>query len=299
MTGSTTGLLAAYLPAAGAKTLFSDPARIYAGVFAPMGRAIPVPGGFRLAGRWPFTSGVENSHLRVGGALVMEGDAPRTLPSGEPEIRSFFVTADQSSVVDTWKTSGLRGTGSHDMVVEDVFVPDAHTCCVLVDTPQHDGRLYGFPLFGLLASGIAAVGLGIARNALDAFEELAASKGRGRRSLAESELAQVGLARATGEWRAARALLDSALDEAWEAPSIDLNARAAIRLAATHAAHASARVVDTVYHMGGGTSIYEQSRLQRCFRDVHTMTQHIMVNEPSLTTIGRVLMDLPVRASQL
>lgn len=297
MTGSTTGLLSAYLPTSGAKALFTDPARIYAGVFAPMGRAIPAPGGFRLSGRWPFTSGVENSHLRMGGALVMEGDAPRLLPSGEPEIRSLFVT--ESSVVDTWKTSGLRGTGSHDMVVEDVFVPAEHTCCVLVDAPQHDGRLYRFPLFGLLAAGIAAVGLGIARNALDAFEELAALKKRGRRSLAESELTQVSLARATGDWRAARSLLDSALDAAWDAPEVDLDARASIRLAATHAAHASARVVDTVYHLGGGGSIYEQSRLQRCFRDVHTMTQHIMVSEPTLTTIGRVLMDLPVRASQL
>lgn len=128
MTGSTTGLLAAYLPDA---EPFRDPSGIYAGVFAPRGKATPVEGGYRVTGRWPFTSGVDNATLRLGGALVFEGNAPRMLPSGEPEIRSFFFDADQTSVIDTWDTSGLRGTGSHDMAVDDVFVPAERSACVL------------------------------------------------------------------------------------------------------------------------------------------------------------------------
>ena len=170
MTGSTTGLLAAYLPDG---EPFRDPSGIYAGVFAPRGKATPVEGGYRVSGRWPFTSGVDNATIRLGGALVFEGDAPRLLPSGEPEIRSFFFDADQTSVIDTWHTSGLRGTGSHDMVVEDVFVPAARSACVLSDAPRHEGPLYTFPLFGLLSLGISAVGLGIARHALEVIADVA------------------------------------------------------------------------------------------------------------------------------
>ena len=300
MTGATTGLLAAYLPREGAEELFSDPTTIYAGVFAPMGRAIPIDGGYRLSGRWPFTSGVENALVRLGGGLVYEGDKPRVLASGQPEIRSFFVRADQSSVIDTWKTSGLRGTGSHDMVVEDIFVPRDHTACVFTDAPSESGTLYRFPLFGLLALGVSAVGLGIARASLDALGELATAKKRGRRSLAETELAQLRLAEAEGELRAAEALIGATIDQVWSGDEIlDVHDRASLRLAATHAARTSARVVDVAYHLGGGSSIYESSPLQRHFRDVHTMTQHIMVNEVSLKPVGRVLFGLPTDLAQL
>ena len=300
MTGATTGLLAAYLPPEGANALFSDPTTIYAGVFAPMGRAIPADGGYRLSGRWPFTSGVENATVRLGGASVFEGDKPRALASGEPEIRSFFLRADQSSVVDTWKTSGLRGTGSHDMVVEDVFVPEEHTACVFTDAPTESGALYRFPLFGLLALGVSAVGLGIARASLDTLRELSTAKKRGRRSLAETELAQLRLAEAEGELRAAEALMAATIDEVWSGEGdLDAHDRASLRLAATHAARAASRVVDAAYHLGGGSSIYESSPLQRHFRDVHTMTQHIMVNEISLKPVGRVLFGLPTDLAQL
>jgi len=265
-----------------------------------MGRAIPVDGGYRLSGRWPFTSGVENSSLRLGGALVFEGVKPRLLPSGEPEIRSFFVRADQSAVIDTWKTSGLKGTGSHDMVVEDIFVPDSHTACVLTDAPTESGPLYRFPLFGLLALGVSAVGLGIARASLDEIAELATRKKRGRRSLGETELAQLRMAEAEGELRAAEALIGTTIDDVWSGEgTLDARDRASLRLAATHAARAAARVVDAAYHLGGGTSIYESSPLQRHFRDVHTMTQHIMVNEISLKPVGRVLFGLPTDLTQL
>ncbi|MEM1413305.1 MAG: acyl-CoA dehydrogenase family protein [Myxococcota bacterium] len=307
MTGSTTGLLAAYLPRAGARALFADDASIPAGVFAPLGRATPVPGGYRLSGRWPFTSGVENADVRLGGGLVFEegGEGPRLLPGGQPELRSFFMRAGDTRVEDTWKTSGLRGTGSHDMVAEDVFVPAEHTACVFADAPVEGGVLYRFPLFGLLSLGVAAVGLGIARAALDALGELARTKKRGRKSLAETELAQVRMADAEGELRAAEALVLTTLEDAYAVArdgvgeGLGAPTRASLRLAATHAARAAARVTDAAYHLGGGASIYEHNPLQRHFRDVHTMTQHVMVNEATLKPIGRILFGLPTDLRQL
>jgi len=304
MTGATTGLLSAYLPEVGAEPLFGDPQGIYAGVFAPLGRAKPVEGGYRLTGQWPFMSGVDNATVRLGGGLVIGEDGkPRRLASGEPELRSFFFGAADSQIIDTWHTAGLCGTGSHDVAVSDVFVPAEHTACVFVDRPAHDGVLYAFPLFGVLALGVASVGLGIARAAVDEATRLARNKRSGRRTLAESELVQVRLAGAEGELRAALALLRATADQAWTdtatTKQITDATRASVRLASTHAARAAKRVVDTAYHLGGGTALYSKSPLQRCLRDVNTMTQHIMVAEPTLRPVGRILLGLETNTSQL
>lgn len=307
MTGSTTGLLTAYLPEAGARAVLEGPEHAaLAGVFAPSGKATPVEGGFRLSGRWAFGSGCQNASWRVGGALVFDGDAPRTLPSGAPEIRSFFFRADESSVEDTWRTSGLRGTGSHDMSVEDVFVPTERSTCILADTPTHEGPLYRFPVFGLLATGVASVGLGIARAALDAGMEMAKSKrsrGGGKR-MGESEIVQVELATAQGELGAAEAFLHATLDAAWAraegaSEALPESERARLRLAATHAARSAAAVVDRVYHLCGGASIWDANPLSRHFRDVHVMTQHVMVSPSTLKPIGRIALGLPTDSSML
>jgi indole-3-acetate monooxygenase len=298
MTGATTTLLSAYLPVEAAKTIWAEPTTITAGVFAPLGRATPSDGGYRLSGRWPFFSGCDNASWCMGGALVMDGQAPRRLESGSAEIRSLFFPADRAERHDTWNTTGLRGTGSHDLEVSDLFVPAEHTTCVLVDAPRHSGALYRFPIFGLLAAGIAAVGLGIARACIDDFVELTTR----RRRLAERELVQLELAKAEGELRAGTALLRSTCDniakhaEAGELPVTD---RAALRLAATQASRCAVRAVDAMYHAGGGAALYAESPLQRHFRDVHTLTQHIMVAPTSLRTVGRVLLDIETDVSQL
>lgn len=293
MTGATTGLAAAYLSPTVGASLFGDPATIYAGVFAPSGRAEPVPGegGFRLSGRWAWASGVENAGLRMAGAVV-PGEAG-------PQLRSFLFPAEVSRVVDTWDVSGLRGTGSHDLVLEDVFIPEDHTLSLVDQAPAIQTPLYRFSLFGLLALGVSAVGLGIGRAALDELKGLATRKKVGRKALADTEMAQIRFAEAEGELSAARALVMASVDEAWSAPEVTDGTKAQLRLAATHAARASARAVDTAYGLGGGASVHSRSPLQRAFRDVHTMTQHIMVAEPSLKPVGRVLLGLDTDTSQL
>src|SRR6202044_2763355 len=96
------------------------------GVFAPMGVATRTPGGFRVTGRWPFSSGCEHSSWRMGGAIVTGGE-PDLLPSGAPNVQCMMFPAADMRVIDTWDTSGLRGTGSHDVEVNDVFVPDSRS----------------------------------------------------------------------------------------------------------------------------------------------------------------------------
>ncbi len=306
MTGSTTGLLLAYLDPDFARQILDEaPNAALAGVFAPTGKATPENGGYRLKGSWQWGSGCENAKWRMGGGLVFDEDGPRMVATGVHEIRSFFFRADESTMVDTWHVSGMRGTGSHDLVVDDVFVPERQTTCILVDRPHYDGPLYRFPLFGLLAMGVAAVGMGIARAALDHIEELARTKRSrgGKKTMAESELVQVRLASAEAELRAAQALMTETLDEVYgyaeKGDALTPMHKARLRLAATFAAQASARSVDTAYNLGGGGSVFDTSPLQRYLRDVHVMTQHVMVGETTLKPVGRILLGLDADISLL
>jgi alkylation response protein AidB-like acyl-CoA dehydrogenase len=303
MTGATTSLMSAYLRPETAASIWSHHTLITAGVFAPQGRAVPCDGGYRLSGRWHFASGCDNASWMMGGALVFDGDRPRER-NGRPEILSAFFPADQARIIDTWDVAGLCGTGSHDIAVDDLEVPAEHTAFVMHDAPHCQGTLYRFPIFGLLAAGVAAVGLGIARATIDDFAALASrKKGFGRRrSLADQDLVQLEVAKAEGELRAAEALLLSSCRDAWlhaEQGELELSDRALLRLAACQAVRGCVRAVDAMYHAGGGTALYRKSPLQRHLRDIHTLTQHLMVSSGTLKTTGRVLLGVETDASQL
>jgi alkylation response protein AidB-like acyl-CoA dehydrogenase len=295
MIGATTGLLAASLPEEWAAKIYgANPCVITGGVVAANGRAREVPGGHLVTGRWPFGSGVRHSDWVVGGTLM-----PSVAGAGEPEARLMFFEPQQLRVLDTWRASGLRGTGSHDFEVEEVFVPEGRSV-VLGGRPRVEGALYEFPTLGLLALGVSAVALGIARHAIEAFVELAAAKTPtgSTRTLANRPVAQRAVADAEASLRGARAFLFEAIDEAQEIArrtQLDPEVKARLRLAATHAAWQSAGATDLVYHAAGGTSVYDASPLSRCFRDVHVATQHIMVAEPTLEFVGRVLLGLGAR----
>jgi alkylation response protein AidB-like acyl-CoA dehydrogenase len=201
-------------------------------------------------------------------------------------------------ILDTWYVSGLRGTGSNDIVVSDVLVPRERSVWFATDEPLESGPLYAFPPFGLLAIGIAAVGLGLAAGAVEDLTGLAPGKTPTgtRRTLAARPVVQADLARAVADLAASRAFLFSSIDEAWRSASagraIDLRLRAHLRLAATHAMRTAASVVDRMYDLAGGSSLYETSPLQRRFRDVHAATQHVMVAPAIYELAGRILLGV-------
>ncbi|TML98754.1 MAG: hypothetical protein E6G10_21890 [Actinobacteria bacterium] len=303
--GATSGLLAAYLPVERAREVFAEPSAIAGGVFAPRGRAVPADGGFRVSGRWPFASGCEHCDWLMGGCVVDEDGALQALPSGMPDVRLMLAPAREFTIHDTWHVAGLRATGSHDIELRDAFVPAEMAASVITDPPRHDGMLYAFPLFGLLALAIAGVSLGIARGALDDLTAMAAAKvpTGGTRALAQRGTVQAEVARAEAALRAARALLLSAIDEAWEhalaAGDVGVEARTGLRLAATHAALTCADVAQSAYRLGGGSAIYETSPLQRRFRDAHVATQHMLVAPATWELTGRLLLGQPTDTTQL
>jgi alkylation response protein AidB-like acyl-CoA dehydrogenase len=302
---ATAGMLGAYLEPDEAELVYGDASGVVGGVFAPSGRAQADGDRLTVTGRWRFSSNVDNCNWVMGGCVVHDGDAPRMLDGGRPDIRLVLMPAADVEIIDTWSVSGLRATGSHDIAVEGLELPASRSASLLSDRPREPGPLYAFPPFGLLAASISAVALGIARGALDDLGELAGTKTPtlSTRKLAERAATQAGVARAEAGVRAARALLSAATAEAWDAAraggEIPLDLRAGLRLAATNAVEAAADAVDAAYSLAGGSAIYETSPLQRRFRDVHAATQHMLVAPATWELTGRSLLGLDFDATQL
>ncbi len=300
MIGATTGCLAASLPENFARQIYG-PRTLSVGVTAPLGRADIVAGGYRVTGRWPFASGCQNAQWICGGCFVFENGQQVNNEKGVPDVHLMMFEASQVEIEDTWRVSGLKGTGSHHMNVQEQFVPDGRGVVLggraLVRTP-----LYQFPMLGLLALGVSSVSLGIGYGALAAFKALAGVKTPtgSRKPLVERALVQAEVARAVADLKSAEAFMKEAIDQAWEqalnGERLSVESKANLRLSAANATHKSVAAVDRLYQAGGGSSIYEDSPLQRCFRDVHVTTQHIMVASPIFEVVGRVELGLAPRS---
>jgi alkylation response protein AidB-like acyl-CoA dehydrogenase len=265
-------------------------------VFAPNGTGVAttVDGvdGFSVSGRWSWGSGTQHCRWVLGGARCDDGT-----------FRLCWFPQSEVTFHDTWYTTGMRGSGSLDYSVAEVFVSAERTIQPAVTRPVVRTPLSQFPNFTLLASGVSAVGLGIARRALDELVDIAQGKKPqySSKTLAQSSYTQIELARAEAKLRAARAFLLDELESAWAAASegneVTVEARTGIRLAATHAASVGAEVTDVAFTLAGGTAVYDTSPLGRCLRDAHIVTQHIQTAPKLNETIGRLLLGLDVDTS--
>jgi alkylation response protein AidB-like acyl-CoA dehydrogenase len=288
----TSSLLVAYLPPVSRDELFGAGRGVAAGVWAPHGKARPAAGGVIVSGRWAFCSGISHSEVMFAGCLLDDRPAVVALPT------------EQLQVLDTWRTLGLRGTGSHDAVADNVFVPDTHVVSIF-DGPLVNRPLYRFPPFGFFAACITAAAMGNARAAIDNFVELARTKKSvaSTRTLAQRPTIQSAVAAAESALEAARALYYQAIENAWRASQDELpvpvEARTRLRLAATHGVRTAADVVRTMYDLAGGSVIYDGAPLQRRFRDAFTATAHFQVNEASRELPGRILLDQPTEVAML
>ena len=302
--GATSGSTLALIPHETASEVFATPETMIAGVFAPNGRAEKTDGGFIVNGRWQWGSGTENAQWVLGGSMLMENGELMLDPNGNPRSHMMMFNASEVEFLDTWHVTGLRGTGSTDFQVTDVFVPDERAVAYL--NPRNPDRpLYQFPNFTFLALGIAAVTLGTARAAIDELIILAQSKKRvgNSKTMAEKSHTQMEVARAEASLRSARAFYYDAIAAAWAVAErgerMPMELRRDLRLATNNAVEASVKTVDAMYTLAGGTSVYNSSRLQRHFRDVHVATQHIMIGPDILETVGKLYLGVPANASRL
>ena len=305
MIAATTALNAAFMAPEDAAAVYADPLTITGGVFAPMGKAVVEGDAFRVSGRWQWGSGSANCTWLCGGCTVWEGGAMKRLASGAPDIRMMVFPASEATLHDTWHVMGLKGTGSGDFEVRDILVPKGRSVSLLSDAPRENGRLFKFPVFGLLALGVSAVALGNSRGAIDAFRALATvKKSQGSaKTLAERQTVQTAYADCEAQWRSARAYLMSETDRVWEvagqAGDIPTGPRADLRLACTHMTRVGAEICRTLYDLGGGAALFEVSDLQRRFRDAHAITQHIVTAPSTYELIGRIGFGLPTDTAML
>jgi alkylation response protein AidB-like acyl-CoA dehydrogenase len=283
---------AAYLSPEVAREIFGPPTGILA--WGPPGapfEAQPVDGGYRISGKWRFASGSHHAtwlgaHMRVAGT--------------GGKVRTMLFPKSSVTMHDIWHVVGLRGTGSDEYVVEDVFVPQNHSMSRDTATERReDGLLYRFTSNQLYSCGFGGVGLGIARATIDAFLDLPATKtSRGAsKPMRENNVVQSQVAQCEARWRSARAFLHTTWEQAWahvEATGEQtMEDRAMIRLASTWAIQSSREVVNTLYHAAGSVAIFEDHPFERRLRDIHTVAQQSQGRQLHYETVGQILLGMP------
>ncbi|MFN0030346.1 MAG: acyl-CoA dehydrogenase family protein [Acidimicrobiales bacterium] len=282
-------------PAMAANLFARHPDIVMCGALNPQGRAQRVEGGWLVNGQWPFASGCHHASFFWGQCRVMESDGHQSDPLHLIEV---LVPREQYEIVDTWHVNGLRGTGSHDVAVRELFVPDDMVTEVSGNKPHHDGPLYRLPPFSRLAYNKVGVSTGIARAALDAFVELAEHKHPrlSSRPLRDRPRAQLNYALAEAALRSARAFVVDAVMDEWETVlaggRADRKQRAMVRLACSQACQEAIRAVELIHQAAGTSANMEDSPIGKARRDVAVVAQQLMVAPQFIEDAGRVLLGL-------
>jgi alkylation response protein AidB-like acyl-CoA dehydrogenase len=293
------GLASRYSPEGVRKEIFCDARRLFASSTRPSGRAVSVDDGFKVSGRWSLVSGCELADW-IPAMCVVEGDEPRTPLDGEFETRMVYMPRGSCRILDTWHVGGLRGTGSHDIVVDDLFVPAERTFS-FTDSAQYDRPLSRMPFFATVCAGCAALSLGIAQSATDTLLELASSKVQVDPFPATRDRpwVQALVASSGAKLGSARLLLYSAVRDVWAActrrDTVTDAQRAHLWESGHHAAHASRAVVRSMYEAAGASALYVDCPLERAHRDIHAVMQHIVFAPFWLEAAGQVKLGLRPR----
>lgn len=278
-------VLAAHLPTLGAKEIYAQgPSVRLPGAVTPKGRAVPAPGGYRLSGRWPLGSGCHHGDWLSGVAMVFDGEAPRMGPGGAPDFQVMFFRPEAAHILDTWHSVGLRGTGSTDFMVDDVFVPEHLAFPLFTAQPQVSGPLYTIGILPLFSMALTPVLLGVARAAIDAFVELAKQKTPtlSQTGLATRPTVHAEVARAEALLQSSRALLYEVAAELMRVVTSGQRVPEALEarriLACVHAGASCRSVVDMMFALAGATPVYSGHPLERAMRDMHAASQHLVVS---------------------
>ena len=290
-----------------ARELFGTPPTLRgAGSFRPLGTARITDGGYVVTGQWDFASGCQHSNWLALNCVVADDSGPCLNVGGPldgtPQLRMMTVSTEDARIVDNWSVIGLHGTGSNDVAVTELFVPDNRTFA-LVDQPFDTAPLCQFrSAMAVTFTPLAGHTLGMARGAMNAFQELAGSSGTTMNMslLRDRPQVQEVVGRAEAIISGARAyVLDSAgtMWEAMQSGDERLGDRVLqTRLAVTHAVHESERAIDMLYHASGTNALRSRHLLERYFRDVNAAMMHAGGLVANFEQGGRVALGLPAGA---
>jgi len=292
---------ASYLPDQGFAEMFTsnDNHIAIGGQYFPNGQGAAVDGGYQLTGAWNFGSGTGHSAYIAAGFLPMDNGEMRWISEGIPDMRVGFLPREEITFTDGWHVQGLKGTGSYDYNVTDVFVPEYRTIPLFTREPLRGSSAAGrMGLMPVTAAGHASFALGVAKSMLDDVGELAATKVRmsDMATLASRPTFQKGLAHHVAAWRAARLLVLDAFTTAEDAVKAgnDLTPRlrADMRVAAVYATDTARACAEWAHLAAGTTAIREGSRLERAFRDIYTGTQHAFISEKVAIDVAQIWLGI-------
>ena len=249
------------------------------------GKALPTGGGFLLSGSWSFASGIKHgTHIHT--LAIIE-------PTGEPRI--FVLPVEKVKLIENWDVMGLRGTGSIDYTIDNVFVPEAYTHSALTETPKRGGALYTIGIIGFAMMCHSGWACGIGRRLLDELGAIVRSKIGRAGSTGDSDAFQEGYANAEARYRAARAFIYESWQDVAEAltrgEKLSVRQHSLIRLALTNATWSMQEVCAFVYKTAGTVAL-RAGTLQRLFRDMNAGTQHITSAPGVIRAAGRELAGL-------
>lgn len=303
--GATFASWSMYMQPAVVREIWIDtPRSVVSNTPEPTGKAVVVPGGYRVSGRHGFSTGCMHASWVASQAQIIDNGVVRQR-NGAPELRFMFVPKTDVQVLDTWKTRGMRGTGTHHFEVNDVFVPEQRSVYTRGAPRVTDGTRYRIPTTLIFLGGDAAVGLAVARSCVDAFCELAGGKSPRHMTglLRDQPVAQYNVGQCEALLRSARAFLMEAVADIWDGVSrsgeLTLQQRATMRLAGTHAIRTAVKVVQSIYADCGATAIFEGNPMHRLFQDIHVITQHLQSRRGFYEMIGKFQMGLPIDEARL
>lgn len=289
MANATTSCFASiYTQDEAVRAMFGTDMGIHAGMLGPMGQATRALDGFRVTGRYQFGSGSGHANWLGAGVMEMVDGEPALSELGLPAMRVVFMPKERTEFRGNWDVMGLAGTGSFDYEVNDVDVPETFSFLLLEATPQRGGPGYGIGLFGLTAVGHAGFALGVGHRALDEVLGIAKAKQRlGAGPIADQQLFQHEFAMHDAAMRAARSYTYEAFTEAeaavLESGTASLVEQQRMRQATTYATRIAADAARFAYTWAGSSGLRSPSVVQRCFRDIHAGTQHLYVDNNTLT----------------
>ena len=295
--------IAASLDREVAREIFAPGALLAVGPPHASGKAIAMPGGYRISGNWQFASGSRHAAWMAAHCPVFEADGtPRRHESGAPVERTLIFPKSEATIADVWRVIGLKGTGSDSYSAADLFVPVQRTTASFGRDPaekRERGPLYRFTTFQLHGASFAAIAIGLAQASLDAFVELAQGKTPygAKYVLRDNNVVQSQIGMAQTQLLGARVFLLHALGEMHEAAragGFTVEQRVRLRMASCNGSLIGRQVVDACYHGAGATAIFESNPFERRFRDVHTVSQQVQSHAALFEAIGQYYLGLPL-----
>jgi indole-3-acetate monooxygenase len=294
--GCDSGFATAFFDDAVARRLYPHLDTVMAGSIVP-GRAERIEGGYRISGQWPFASGIKHADVVMAACIVFEHGAP-LMDGPVPHLQMMLTPASTVEVLDTWHTTGMRGTGSHDFRADNLFVPEEHSF-QFGGPIKREGTLYRHPLN--FVQKVFGVPLGMARAMIDQVNDVMQTKVEmpSGRLYKDTARVQTAIAEAEMTLGAARAYSYSALERHWKCldsgENLPQKVSIDLALARIHAMHAAREVIRSLFDVVGGNAIYaERGPFDRALRDIETLCQHFAAQRRLLEHLGALLLKADV-----